>query len=109
MGSAQTFFEINEIPSVQDFLKEGIKIIMFGAQWCQPCLKQRSVLEDVFNNMKDKAGFAYIDVDLNMDLPIEYNVSSIPATLIFKDGKMEEISTGVISQLVIEDKIRTLM
>lgn len=109
MSEAQTFFEINEIPSLSEFLKEGIKLVCFGANWCQPCHKQKSILDEVFNNMNNKVGFAYVDVDLNIDLATEYGIHSIPSILLYKEGKKEEMFKGVITQSVIEDKLRNLL
>ena len=44
-----------------------------------------------------------IDVDDARDLAMEYNVSSIPCVVLFKDGKEADRSVGLVPREVLED------
>lgn len=57
------------------------KILRFTASWCQPCKAMAKNLE--MSNLD--IPIEVIDIDVNDELAIEYNIRSVP-TLILKDG-----------------------
>ena len=59
----------------------------FSATWCGPC----KVFKPIMKELSDEGyNIEFIDGDENRDMAVEYNIHSIPTTIIEEDG--EEIS-----------------
>ena len=77
-----------------------MKLIKFGAAWCNPCLSVDKNLESV--NL-DGYQLEKLDVDVETDLASKYNIRGVP-TLIVVDGdkelgrKVGTLSTAQIQQ-----------
>ena len=58
--------------------------------------------------MKDKAKFAKVNVDENLDLAQRFGVMSIPTLIFFRDGKQVDRTVGVVSKEEIEKRIKNM-
>ena len=56
----------------------------FSATWCGPCKQFKPIMEELSN---EGYNIEFIDGDENRDLAIEYNIRSIPTTIIEEEGK----------------------
>ncbi|MEG2044870.1 MAG: thioredoxin [Clostridia bacterium] len=80
--------------------KESIKnattpiIVDFWASWCQPCRMIAPVLEEINTELSGKVLIGKVNIDEEGELAMEYNVSSIPTLLIFKNGELINRSIG---------------
>ncbi len=83
--------ESNFQPEVLEF--KGLVLADFWASWCGPCLMLSPFIEEIENERKD-IKVVKIDVDQNQNLAIQYNISSIPAVLIFNQGKVIDTIIG---------------
>ena len=70
-------------------------LVDFWATWCGPCRMIAPVLEEVAKERPDIT-VCKVDVDEERELALEYNVSSIPTLLVFRDGKVVNQSTGAV-------------
>lgn len=61
-------------------------LVDFYADWCGPCKMVSPIIEELSQEMKD-VSFVKVNVDNDSDLAGQYNVSSIPTFIIFKDGQ----------------------
>lgn len=66
---------------------EKAVLVDFWASWCGPCKMAEPVLEELSEEYKDKVTFTKVNVDENPQTPQNYQVMSIPTTILFKDGK----------------------
>lgn len=71
----------------------GLVVVDFFATWCGPC-KMIAPLLDKFSNEYSSAKFIKVDVDELSEVAQEYEVSSMPTILFFKDGKVVEKVVG---------------
>lgn len=62
-------------------------LLKFGAPWCPPCNMLDAELPKVAHLMGDKVEVLKVNVDENQDLASQYDVSSIPKIILFRDGK----------------------
>lgn len=62
-------------------------LVDFWAGWCQPCLSMDPVLAQIAEEFDGRATVAKVNVDEQRLLASMFQVMSIPALLIFKDGK----------------------
>lgn len=108
-NTAEIIFEIKEPVNYTDFKREGISLSLFGADWCRPYHVQKDIFNHVYENQKDKAKFAIVNIDECIDLGIEQNLTSFPALILAKDGVVIDKMFGVVSQNSLEDKIRALI
>ena len=72
---------------LSEALKKSTAVLDFSATWCGPCKMLAPVLDHIADAMEGTASFYSIDVDENMELAMQYRVSSIPCVVILKNGK----------------------
>ena len=73
----------------------GVVLVDFFATWCMPCRMMAQILEDVAEELGDKAKIIKVDVDESSNLAKQFGVMSIPTLVIFKDGAEQEKHIGV--------------
>lgn len=69
-------------------------IVEFGAVWCAPCKRLEPELEKLVELWKDKFILAHINVDDDPDLAMQFNVMSVPTTILIKNGSEVERFSG---------------
>lgn len=74
---------------------EGVVLCDFWATWCGPCMMLAPVIEEIANELDGKVTVCKINVDEEPKLAIEYDVSSIPTLIIFKNGEVVNTLVGV--------------
>ena len=92
-----------------EFIKEGLVLIDFFADWCMPCLMMAPILEDVGEKMQKKVKIGKVDVGENQDIASKFNVSSIPNFVLFKDGEVVEQFVGSITAEELEEKLNKFL
>ncbi len=77
-------------------------IIDFSAEWCQPCKMMPPILKEVKKQLGDQVRIVKVDVDKNPAISRQYQISSVPTLMIFKNGAPVFNQSGVMqaSQLV---------
>ncbi|MFN3192938.1 MAG: thioredoxin [Aureliella sp.] len=73
-------------------------LVDFWAPWCGPCRTMGPVIEEMAAEGAGGAVYAKVNVDDAGAVASEYNIRSIPAFLIFKDGKEVDRLIGVQSK-----------
>lgn len=76
---------------------KGTVLVDFYADWCGPCRATSPVIEELANEMKE-VKFIKINVDKDSELASTYSVFSIPSFVIFKDGRVVNQFSGVVSK-----------
>jgi thioredoxin 1 len=67
----------------------------FYADWCVPCGAVDMIIEKLAEEYRGKITFGRLNVDENQEITDTYHVMSIPALLIFADGKVVKRFVGV--------------
>jgi thioredoxin 1 len=80
-------------------------LVDFWADWCGPCRMIAPVLERLALEYKGKVKFTKVAVDENESLCAEYGIRSIPALLLFKDGKQVDQVIGAVSRTFLTEKL----
>jgi thioredoxin 1 len=69
-------------------------LVDFWAPWCGPCQMLGPIIDEIGDELKDQVKVTKVNVDENQDLAVQYNISSIPAVLIFEGGKVKNTIIG---------------
>lgn len=73
-------------------------LVDFYATWCGPCKKQLPIVDELAKEFTGKARIAKINVDQGRNASAEFGIASIPALLVFQNGKVVEKLVGLHSQ-----------
>jgi thioredoxin len=82
-----------------DVLKSSKPVLVdFWAEWCVPCKTLLPSVEAVAAQFKDALRVGKFNVEENPDVPIRYNVVTLPTLLVLKGGQVVEQRVGLISK-----------
>lgn len=96
--------ELNDVNFDSEVIRSTQPVLVdFYATWCGPCKKQVPIMEEIAKEYSGKARVAKINVEDGKIKATEYGISSIPALLVFKDGKVVEKMIGLHSQSQLSD------
>jgi thioredoxin 1 len=79
-------------------------LVDFWASWCQPCRAMNPTIETLAKDFK----VCKVNVDNNQELAAHYGVSSIPALLIFKGGRLAARHAGVTPEATLRTEMQRL-
>lgn len=85
--------------------KEKVVVIDLYADWCGPCKALTPLLEELSEEIADKAVFGKIDIDENQELAVSLDISSIPTLLFFKGGELKDKQLGLLPKSTIKQII----
>ena len=84
-------------------------LVDFWAEWCGPCRMLGPIIEDLSDDLADKAIIGKFDVDSNQQFAAQFGVRNIPTVLVFKDGEMVNRQVGVAQKSVYADFLNALV
>ena len=87
-----------------EVVKEGTIILDFWANWCGPCRMLSPVLETLAEEENLVVG--KVNVDEEEELSNSFNISSIPALFLVKDGKVVNKTVGYQSKDALKEFIK---
>ena len=73
-----------------------MEIYKFSAEWCGPCKAYKNIFDEVTSKYPDIA-IKDVDVDTNILTAQQFNVKSIPTTVICKNGVELNTTIGMIT------------
>jgi len=88
-----------------DFIKDGVVLIDFFAEWCMPCVMMSPIIDEMSDKFKGKIKIGKVNVGDNQEIASKFDVSSIPNLTFLKDGKVVEQIVGAVSAEELEEKI----
>jgi thioredoxin 1 len=76
------------------------QVLYFSAPWCNPCKAFKPVMESLRSEMP----IQFIDVDTSSQTAAQYNVRSVPTTIVVQN----EMEIGRIVGVTSKENIRSL-
>ena len=92
-----------------DTIANGVTLVDFWAEGCGPCRMQLPILEEVSEEIGEKATVGKINVDHELELAQRFGVQSIPTLILFKDGEIVDKMVGVQAKETLVDKINNAL
>ena len=80
-----------------EVLKSEIPVLVdFWASWCGPCKMLAPTVAQIAEEYSGKIKVGKVNVDEEESLSREYGIVSIPTVILFKNGKPEKTSIGLV-------------
>ena len=99
-------WEVNDKNFKKEVLDSNIPVLVdFYAEWCAPCKKISSIIEEITKRYKDKIKVCKLNIDESPKIASEYGILSIPTLVFFKDGKIQDTIIGLVPKSLIEERI----
>jgi len=70
-------------------------LVDFWAEWCGPCRVLGPILDEVAQEVGEKAQVLKVNVDDNPELAQRYGIRGIPTMIFFKNGQASKTLVGV--------------
>lgn len=100
-----SIIEVTQATFENEVLKSDVPVLAdFNAGWCGPCRAMKPMLEEL---AETNPGYKIvsIDIDAEDELAEDYDVSSIPCLVVFKDGEEVNRSVGLIAKDAIAELV----
>jgi thioredoxin 1 len=85
---------------------EQLSVIDFWAEWCGPCRAIGPVIEELSKEYEGKVKIGKVNVDVNPQTSTNFGITSIPAILFVKGGKVVDKQIGAVPKSVLDKKIQ---
>ena len=107
---AEHLLEVNESNFTKDVLESVVPVVVdFWAEWCMPCKMLSPIVDELAAEHTKKIKFVKVDVDNNTKLATNLQILSIPALLVFKNGKEAGRIVGANSKSQINKEIEAIL
>lgn len=96
MSQLQTLTDKN---FTEEVLQSRIPFFVdFWSTYCEPCKIQMPIVEELAKEYAGKLKFGKLEAGDNAEIPAKYQIMTIPALAVFKNGKLSELKLGLQSK-----------
>lgn len=82
----------------------NIALIKFWASWCGPCKAYAPTFEKFAQDNNDVSCFS-VDCEESASLASDHDIVSIPATVLYVEGKFKGVRSGKLTEQQLKDFI----
>ena len=86
-----------------EVLNSEIPVLLdFWATWCGPCMMIAPTLEEIARENAGKLKVGKVNVDEQMELAMQFGVTSIPLLVVMENGQIVKKAVGAMPKAKIE-------
>lgn len=89
----------------EEIIGSGATLVDFYADWCGPCRMLAPVLEKVATDLGSKVKIGKVDIDKSHKIAGNYQVTSVPTMVFFKEGQEVNRMVGLCEEKQIKDAL----
>ncbi len=88
--------ELNKDNFEKEVMEANVPVLIdFWASWCGPCRMMSPVIDKIAEEMGEKLKVCKVNVDENHELAEKYEIMTIPAFIVIKNGAEAGRTIGV--------------
>ena len=84
----------------------AVVLVDFGASWCPPCIKMQPVLDSLQKDPQLKFELVKVDASTQMELMKSLQIESIPAFIVYKNGKETWRKEGFVPLAPLQSQLK---
>jgi len=90
----------------QEFIStHAFAVVDFWAEWCGPCRRIAPIMDDLSKEFAGRVAFGKCNTDDNRRIAMEFNISAIPAIMLYSRGQLVDRIIGAYPKEAIREKI----
>lgn len=95
----------------KEVISKGITLVDFYADWCGPCKMIAPIINELADDveLKDKVKIAKLDIENAQMITSNYDVTSVPTLIVFKNGVEAKRMSGVQGKASIKNMIQAVL
>ena len=80
-------------------------LVDFWAEWCGPCRAVGPIVDQIGEEYADKISVVKLNVDENPQMAMKYQITSIPAMMVFQNGEVVKTIIGAKPKPALESDL----
>ena len=103
----ETLKQINEDSFKQNVLDSELPVLVdFYADWCGPCRTMAPILAELADQFEGRFKVVKVNIENSRQITEQYNISSIPTLIIFKNGQESRQVVGALPKTELESMMQ---
>ncbi len=92
-------YNVTDSTFKRELKTKGLTLVNFWAPWCGPCRMLAPIIEAYDAEGNKDIKILKVNVEKNLETASLFQIMSLPATILFKNGKPVDKKIGVMSKL----------
>ena len=106
----ETLQEVSDQDFDEIVLQSEVPVLVdFWAPWCGPCKAIGPMIDQMAQQYEGRIRMTKMNVDDNTATPARFGIKSVPTVMLFKDGRLFEQITGLVSRSALEKAVEKLL